>query len=186
MAEITESAGLVRRIAAGAEDARAAEAELCHRFAPRARLYGRRHLRDDERAGDLAQAVMLAVIEAVRAGRVADPERIERFVLGTCRNVVHRMRDVDARARPTDTAELDTMAFAPATEPVDIGGLYRCLAALDARDRAVVYLSFNDERSAEQISVVLKTTPGNVRVLRHRAVAQLRRCMDGHTPEAAL
>lgn len=183
--ETQESGRLVRWIAALAEDASAAEAELCRRLAPRAYLYGRRHLRDDERARDLAQAVMLAVIEAAREGRIEDPERIDRFMLGTCRHVAMRMRDVDARAQPTASAELETIAIVLATEPVDVGALYHCLAALDARDRAVVYLSFTEERSAAQISVELKMTPGNVRVLRHRAVAQLRRCMDQGHGEAA-
>ena len=57
---------LVRLIAAGAADAPAAEAELCRRFAPRIRLYGLRHLRDEDRARDLVQAVLLAVLQAAR------------------------------------------------------------------------------------------------------------------------
>src|SRR5688572_5444185 len=68
-------AELVRRIMAGGGDARAAEAELCRRFAPRVRLYGLRHLRSEDRARDLVQSVLLAVLEAVRAGRVEDPDR---------------------------------------------------------------------------------------------------------------
>ncbi len=185
MEDAADSACLVRRIGTRAHDARAAEAELCRRFAPRARLYGLRHLRDEERARDLAQAVMLAVIEAVRAGRVEHPEHIDRFVLGTCRNVALRMRDVDARAQPTDVATIDAMFAAPEVAPLDVSALYHCLSMLEARDRAVVYLSFNEGRSAEQISVALETTPGNVRVLRHRAVAQLRRCMDGSHKDTA-
>lgn len=179
MEDDADSARLVRSVGARMRDASAAEAELCRRFAPRARLYGLRHLRDEEKARDLAQAVMLAVIEAVRAGRVEEPEHIARFVLGTCRNVALRMRDHDARARPTDVATIDTTFAAPAVEPLDVGALYRCLSKLAARDRKVVYLSFNEGHSAEQISVALETTPGNVRVLRHRAIARLRRCMDG-------
>src|SRR6478672_7029961 len=82
---------LVHLIAAGADDAPAAEAELCRRFAPRIRLYGLRHLRDEDRAADLVQAVLLAVLQAARAGRIADPERVDRFMLGTSRNVSRRM-----------------------------------------------------------------------------------------------
>lgn len=178
MEDAAGNAGLVRRIGSRAGDASAAEAELCRRFAPRARHYGLRHLRDEERARDLAQAVMLAVIEAVRAGRVEAPEHIDRFVLGTCRNVAQRMRDTDARAEPTDVAEIDALFAAPEVEPVHVGTLYHCLSLLEPRGRTLVYLAFNEGRSAEQIAVVLETTPGNVRVLRHRAVAQLRRCMD--------
>src|SRR3954451_6435900 len=101
--EAAALAELVRRIAAGdsaGSNARQAEAELCRQFAPRARLYGLRHLRDEELARDLAQAVLLAVLEAARAGRVNEDDKLERFVLGTCRNVAARLREKAARARP--------------------------------------------------------------------------------------
>jgi len=181
MDDDAENAELVRRIAAREpRDARAREAEvaLCRRFGPRAQLYGRKHLRDGERARDLSQTVMIAVIEAVRAGRVEDPARIDRFVLGTCRNVALRMREVDSRAQPTATEELDVLAVVPEVEPMDLGALARCLAELDGRGRSVVFLSFNEGKAADDIASALGTTAGNVRVVRHRAVAQLRRCMD--------
>jgi RNA polymerase sigma-70 factor (ECF subfamily) len=173
MDDSAQNGEIVRRIASRDHDARDAEAELCRRFAERARLYGRRHLRSDERARDLAQAVMLAVIEAARAGRIEDGLRLDRFVLGTCRNIASRMREVDARAVPTDTADLDVVAVAmPTMEALDMGALFKCFRGLAPRERTVIHLSFNEEQSAED------TTPGNVRVLRHRAVAQLRRCLD--------
>ena len=184
MGEVVADGELVRRIAgrASASVTREAEQELCRRFAARAELYGRKHLRDKERARDLAQAVMVAVLEAVRAGRVQEPELIVRFVLGVCRNTALRMREADARAQPTDTAELESLpASAPqleALETFETGALFRCMSGLDARDRAVLFLSFNEERSADEIAARIDTTPGNVRVLRHRALAQLRRCLD--------
>jgi RNA polymerase sigma-70 factor, ECF subfamily len=170
---------LVRRIASGS-GVTAAEAELCRRFAARVRLYGLRHLRDDERARDLVQTVLLSVLQAVRSGRVDDPDRIDRFVLGTCRNIASRVRQTEARAQPTEHEELDMIAAAPPPETIGTGALVRCLAGLDERARRVVYLSFRDERTADEIATTLETTPGNVRVLRHRAVAALRRCLDEH------
>lgn len=179
MDDSAQNADIVRRIASRDPGARDAEAELCRRFAPRAQLYGRRHLRSDERARDLAQAVMLAVIEAARAGRIEDGLRLDRFVLGTCRNIASRMREIDARAEPTDAADLDVLAVAmPTMEALDVGALFECFRGLAPRDRTVIHLSFNEEQSAEEIAVIVDTTPGNVRVLRHRAVAQLRRCLD--------
>lgn len=174
---------LVRRIAAQVAGARDAEAELCRRFAPRIRLYGLRHLRDEENAREVVQAVLVAVLVAARAGRVEDPERIDRFILGTCRNVTARLRARDARATPTDT--LDVASFTPEIEMIETGALVRCLAALDARARAVVHLSFQEERTTEEIATELETTTGNVRVLRHRAIAALRRCLDGGRREEA-
>jgi RNA polymerase sigma-70 factor (ECF subfamily) len=90
------------------------------------------------------------------------------------------MRATDARARPTDDAELDTLgaSYLHDVESIDTGALVRCLSALDPRGRTVVYLSFNEDRSAEDIATVVETTAGNVRVLRHRAIAQLRKCLD--------
>ena len=191
--EDASDAELVRTVAAlgnasgcRREDGERAEAELCRRFAPRIRLYGLRHLRDEERARDLVQAVLLAVLVAARAGRIHDVERIDRFVLGTCRNTSMRMRAVDARATLVGDEELDVVPFLEGTEFIETGALVRCMAALDPRARVVVMGSFFEERSADEIAQALETTAGNVRVVRHRAIAALRRCIDGarHTDDA--
>jgi RNA polymerase sigma-70 factor, ECF subfamily len=168
---------LVRAIAAGAEQARAAEAELCRRFAPRVRLYGLRHLRDEDRARDLVQAVLLAVLQAARAGRIADPERVDRFMLGTSRNLAQRMREGDRRSAG-DEGLADFAADHPGDDRLDIGALVQCVATLDERSRQVVMMSFNEERSSDEIARRLSISTANVRVLRHRAVAALRRCLD--------
>ncbi len=173
----TDHAELVRRVVA--RD-RAAEAELCRRFAPRIRLYGLKHLRDEDRARELVQAVLVAMIEALRAGRVEDPDRFDRFVLGMCRNLASRSRYIEARAVATDHADLahlDVESFVPSDVALDLGALMHCIAQLEVRARTVLHLSFYREKSAEEIASVLETTPGNVRVVRHRAVAQLRACM---------
>jgi RNA polymerase sigma-70 factor (ECF subfamily) len=178
-----DDAQLLHAIASGLVGARDAEASLCRRYGRRAQLYGRKHLHDAARAVDLAQSVMLAVLEAARAGRIEDPLRLDRFVLGTCRNIAQRMREVDARAQPTEQAALESFAAVPPTptlERADVGALFRCLRALDPRGRMVIHLSFNEELSSEKIAVMVETTAGNVRVLRHRALAQLRRCLDDH------
>ncbi|HEX6766731.1 MAG TPA: hypothetical protein VF103_14655, partial [Polyangiaceae bacterium] len=98
-------AELVRAIAERGRDAREAEAELCRRFGPRIRLYGLRHLGSEDRARDLVQTVLLAVLVAAREGRVEDPERVDRFMLGTCRNVAMRMKQGDTRSEGSDPLE---------------------------------------------------------------------------------
>jgi RNA polymerase sigma-70 factor (ECF subfamily) len=179
-----DDAELVRRIADSGEAAREAERRLCRRYGPRALLYGLRHLREADQARELAQSVLLAVLLAVRNRRVAEPEHLDRFVLGTCRHLAARMREHVARATPTELAELDVAVEVPEPVTVDLPALTRCLAALDARARLVVQLSFYEERSAEEIAERLGTTAGNARVLRHRAVARLRRCLDGGAGES--
>jgi RNA polymerase sigma-70 factor (ECF subfamily) len=172
----TSHGDLARRIAGGG-DAHA-EAELCRQFAPRIRLYGLKHLRDEERARDLVQAVLVAVIEAMRAGRVEHPDRLDRFILGTCRNLALRTRHVEGRAIPVEPADLDIEAALPARDTLDFDALLRCLALLEPRAQTVLQLSFYRDKTADEIAGVLATSPGNVRVLRHRAVAQLRDCLD--------
>ncbi len=174
-------AEVVRCIASRGSDAREAEAELCRRFGTRIHLYGLRHLRDPERARDLVQTVLLGVLVAAREGRVSDPERIDRFVLGTCRNVVARVRETDARAEPRSS--LDEIV-APEVERVDLAALMGCYGRLDLRGRTVIMLSFREGRSAADVAAALGTTAANVRVLRHRAVAALRRCLDDPRPGA--
>jgi len=183
--DAASDAELVRRGAGAGEDGRIVEAELCRRFAPRVRLYGLRHLRDEDRARDLVQAVLLALVEAVRAARIAEPEHVDRFVLGTCRNVVARMRDGAWRAIPVDPADIEVAGPTPTFERLDTPALYRCLVKLELRSRVVVQMCFHDDATAEEIGVHLGITAGNVRVLRHRAIAQLRTCLDrGQEAEA--
>ncbi len=174
--DTASDAELVVRIAASGRDL-AAEAELCHRFAPRVRLYGLKHLRDDDRARELVQLVLVAMIEALRAGRVEDPARFDRFVLGMARNLSLRMRTGDARAVATEPAALDVGAYLPEHGALDLDALARCLQQLEARARTILHLSFYGEKSADEIAGALAMTAGNVRVVRHRAVAQLRDCM---------
>ena len=175
----SDYAELVRAVAGGGAPARAAESEICRRFAPRIRLYGLRHLRSEDLAADLAQLVLLSTLEAIRAGRLEDPARLDRFILGVSRNTASGVRDRERRLEPRAPEDLDIGATEMNIEKIDLGALFRCISALEGRPRTVVYLSYQEERSAEEIATILETTPANVRVLRHRAVAQLRTCLDG-------
>jgi DNA-directed RNA polymerase specialized sigma24 family protein len=72
--------------------AEAAESELYRRFAPRVRLYGLRHLRNDDAARDLAQRVLLVAIEKLRNGSVRDADQIASFILGMSRLVTKDLK----------------------------------------------------------------------------------------------
>lgn len=169
-------AELVARIAAGDATARAAEQQLCQRYAPRARLYGLKHLRDCARAEDLMQLVLMRLLGAARAGEIQDVAHVDRFVLGTCRFTAQRLRSRAQREQPVDAA-LPELAVEPFAL-LDTAALLRCLQALEARARRVVMLSFHEERSADEVAAELALSAGNVRVLRHRALGALRSCME--------
>jgi RNA polymerase sigma-70 factor (ECF subfamily) len=60
---------------------------------------------------------------------------------------------------------------------LDPDRLAGCLEALPERERSVIVLSFFSDKPADQVGAELGLTGGNVRVIRHRALARLRECM---------
>lgn len=177
-----EDGELARRIASAPGDV-AAETEIARRFAPRIRLYGLRHLRDEQAALDLVQEVLAIVLTSLREGRLKEPDRLPSFVLGTCRLVVTNVKRTEhrrARLLAEFGESVAPAAPGPATEPPpDDARLVECLARLAPRERAVVALTFYAERSTEDIARELQTSPGNVRVIRHRALGRLHECLAG-------
>lgn len=181
LAAVSDEA-LARRIAGGARGSTdAEEAELYRRFAPRVRLYGRRHLRDGAAADDLAQDVLLLTIERLHAGEVRRPDEIGSFILGTSRMMAHGERRV-AQRRETLAAQFMERAVEtppPLSAALDAPRVAKCLAALAERDRLVVLLTFYADREAPHIAEDLGVSPGAVRQIRHRAMARLRDCVLG-------
>jgi RNA polymerase sigma-70 factor (ECF subfamily) len=175
MAELSD-AQLVRQIGSGHPDA---EAEFFHRMAPRIRLYGLRHLRDSHAAADLTQQVLITTLEALRARRLREPDKLASFVLGTCRmTVLDLRRNAQRRERLLEQFGANLLAPAPSAEPrVDHEQLTRCVQNLKERERTVIVMTFYDEQTAADLAQFLDISEANVRVIRHRAICQLRDCM---------
>ena len=179
LADLDDGA-LARRVAEGrGRPDSAAEAELYRRLAPRARLYGLRHLRDRQAAADLAQQVLLMTLERLRAGEVREPERIASFVLGACRMTVLELRRGERRRGELLELHADKEEAFEAPEPLalDPDRLGGCLEALSERERSVVVMSFFADKAADEVGAELGLSGGNVRVIRHRALGRLRDCM---------
>src|SRR5512138_609367 len=145
----------------------------------RIRLYGLRHLRSPSAAEDLVQQVLLKILEALRAGRLREPEKLTQFVLGTCRMTVVDLRRA-ARRQERLLAEFgpDLIPEEPRMPSLDGAQLARCVEMLKERERSVVVLTFYDEQTAAAAGASLGISESNVRVIRHRAVRQLRACME--------
>jgi RNA polymerase sigma-70 factor (ECF subfamily) len=177
----TPEALAARRIAAAAPGhAPEAEAELYRLLAPRARRYGLRHLRDAHAASDLMQQVMALTIEQLRSGRLREPERVLSFVLGACRLTVMDFRRGERRRedllqRYADALPVADIHVAPR---LDHRRLADCLERLPERERSVIVMSFYDDQPSEVVGEQLGLSAGNVRVIRHRGIDKLRRCVD--------
>ncbi len=55
--------------------------------------------------------------------------------------------------------------------------LARCVQNLKERERTVVAMTFYDEQTGADVARFLGVSEANVRVIRHRAINQLRNCM---------
>lgn len=169
-------AELVRQIGVGDREA---EAELFRRMAPRVRLYGLRHLRDGHAAEDLVQQVLITTLEALRAGRLREPEKLASFMLGTCRmTVMDQRRGAQRKERLLERFGADLVKPVQMSGPnLDRDQLTRCVQNLTERERAVVVMTFFDEQTSADVAGFLGVSESNVRVIRHRAIHRLRECM---------
>ncbi len=185
IAGVGPEAELARRIAecAPAIDSRA-ETALYRLLAPRVRLYGRRHLRDEAAAEDLMQQVLFMAIAKLRAGELREPLRIASFVFGVCRMVTLEIRR-GARRREALLekfgADLAIADIAPQPR-LDEERVAACLDRLGSRERTVLIMTFHEDEPAERVGKALGMTAGNVRVVRHRALQRLRECVMGSKP----
>lgn len=182
-----DDASLARRISGAAPSIdSAAESALYQRLAPRVRLYGLKHLRDEQAAADLVQRVLLDTVQSLRSGRLREPERLISYVLGTCRQVViDQRRTLQRRERILETFRADLPAGSSSDVPRSSEPrLQPCLQQLPERERSVLVLTFYGERPAKEIAEHFGLSEGNVRVIRHRGLERLRDCVSRETRPA--
>lgn len=156
------------------------ERALCERFAPPVRALALRHLRDRSLADDVVQEVLSAAILAIRHKRIATPAALPGYVLSACRKRVADLHRTEAR-RSALWAEFGGPEVALAgsvAEPdvprVELEQVVAAMAPLSGRERQVLNEMYAQGRDTNEIARVLQTTPGHVRVLRHRAISKMR------------
>ena len=166
-----------------AQGDRQAETTLSQRFAPAVRAFARRRLRGVEATEDFTHDVLLLLVEALRRGSVEEPERLGGFVLGICRKLaLDRVRTSERRAELWQQfGEALTPVGVEATVrecPYELIHLEDCLSRLSHRAREVVRLGFIEAAGHEGVAMALGVTEANARILRHRALSNLRECMS--------
>ena len=140
------------------------------------------------RAGAVSAVATAAFVERLaaqglrlRAGELREPGRVLSYVLGTCRMTVMEQRRGERRRAELleryadDLPAADVAHVAPRLDEARVAD---CLERLPERERAVLVMTFYDERPSEAVGIELGLTPGNVRVIRHRGIDRLRRCVD--------
>jgi len=153
--------------------------ELIAHFRPRIFRYCLSRLGSAELAEDMTQEVSMALVSALPAYEDRGVP-FAAFVFGIASNKVLTMRRTLARRVEDATADLPERVE-PAPGPAELAeqddSLHDLLGQLDAlpeRQRDVLLLRVVSGLSAEEVAAALDLTPGNVRVLQHRALATLR------------
>ncbi|MGC4086592.1 MAG: sigma-70 family RNA polymerase sigma factor [Polyangiaceae bacterium] len=158
----------------------AAERELCRRLLPAVRAFARRRLRAAS-VDDFAHDALLLLVEAMRSGRVNQPERVASFALGICRNLAReRARQAERRRELSERYGLGEAELSSwdAELRVRREHLEDCYSQLGERARGVIRRSFCHDDADGDIASALSISEANVRIIRHRSLAALRACLE--------
>jgi len=170
-ADAARWANLARRVAAG--DA-SAEAELAALFHQRVKVFAAARLHGSDTASDVAQDTMLAVIEALRAGRLHEPFNLPGFVLGTAKHLVNNHHRKAARSIEVGEDPPDRPAgAAPHWQQLDEerrAVLRAALLRLHPVDRRILVLTLVEGMHPREIAPLVRLKPDVVRTHKARAV----------------
>lgn len=157
----------------------AGRAALAKRFRARLRVFAARRLADPSESEDVAQDTLRRVLEALREGRVKNPEALPAYVFQTARHVCMERgrssrRERQALARfgeepsPARRDPLSELVREERREEVR-----RALARLEEGDQRLLRLFFYEGADTAEVAERLEITPGAARVRKHRALRRL-------------
>jgi RNA polymerase sigma factor (sigma-70 family) len=176
---------LARRIEQGNREA---EADFAQQFYVRVRPFASVHLDWSDAAQDIAQETILAALEALRAGKLREPEKLPAFVLGIARNLINNYKRKQAHS-PEVLKDLPDL---PARANLDLTALdeqqramvRESLKWLNQVDRRILLLTLIEGLTPHEIAPLVGLTPQVVRTRKSRAVKALARDIEAVTRTA--
>lgn len=156
----------------------AAEDELARRFQRRVLMMTRSRVRNPETARDLTQEVLMAVVLALRKGKVREGERLAAFVYGTARNIVNGF----FRSKPPECVPLFPGAATSDADDVvqslhERSLMRRVMQHLDEADRRILNLTLVEGLKSGEIAARLNLSSEVVRARKSRAVKRAVECV---------
>jgi RNA polymerase sigma-70 factor, ECF subfamily len=154
-----------------------AEEELSLHFHPRIVAMAVVRLRDPEAAREIAQDALLAVLVALREGKLREPEKLPAFVSGTARNLVNNhFRSLHEQPNPVelDPETPSTVNLATEAELAEQRRTVRdALERIDSRDRVILLLTLVEGMNPREIAPRVGLSIENVRTRKMRAIRQV-------------
>ena len=146
-------------------------------FHPRVVAMAVVRLRDPEAAREIAQEVLLAVLVALRGGKLREPEKLPAFVSGTARNLVNNhFRSLREQPNPValDPETPSAVNLATEAELAEQRRTVRgALERIDPRDRVILLLTLVEGMNPREIAPRVGLSAENVRTRKMRAIRQV-------------
>jgi RNA polymerase sigma factor (sigma-70 family) len=146
----------------------------------------RKNLHSTELAHDLRQETFLRVLTVLRSDHsIREPEHLEFFVLGVCKNVLHETYRQNKRIVHLDP-ELEIASNAPSPDTCAMAAetanqLQKMLSNLSPRMRAIMKAALLEEQDRDQICMKFGINRNHLRLLICRAKKALRVCVQKQT-----
>ncbi len=166
--------GLADRIFAGDS---AAETEIASRYREKVFVVAVSRTRDPEAAADISQETLLAVLIALREGRLRNPENLSSFIYGTARNLInnHIRRGAQRGEEPLPD---DLNSVQPGSEP-EQGERRRLVAqalqSLGPADRQILAMTLVENLKPGEIAARVNLGTDVVRARKSRALKRIRK-----------
>jgi len=161
---------------------REAEDELARVLHPRIRSIASVRLHGSDAAEDVAQDTILAVIDALRAGQVREPDRLPAFVMGVVRNLInnrHRQNTqrVEVPGDPPDDPHAGPISDDAGVVRLDEARrramVRHALRVLNEVDRRILHLTLDQGMTPREIAPLVDLTPSVVRTRKSRAIHEI-------------
>lgn len=159
-------------------------AEKLSEFREPLKIFAARRLRDWTAAEDVAQETLTRGLEALRAGRLENPDALSGYLFQTALHLCfHRFRSADRerraleRFRPRDAGD-DNDILGELVSAEHGARLSQALETLEPDQRRLLEMTYRDELDSEAIGRALGISSDAVRARRHRAIRRLAQALS--------
>jgi len=177
----TDHETLIERVQAGDPTALG---QIYERYARKIYAYLYHRLGDRQLAEDLTGDVFLRMLEAARGRRFAHTS-----LSGWLYRIAHNLAVDRFRAQGEETLPLDEGLTTSTAAPDSVAEarmaqdeMRAALKYLTEEQQQVIVLRFGEGLTAKEVAEVLDKSEGSVWALQHRALARLRRVLEGAVP----
>lgn len=160
---------------------RSAEEAFARYFSRRVYALAWARLRNEELARELTQDILIAVIVALRAGRLREAGKLTGFVLATARNQIANHFREESR-KPVMEEATEALPAPKVEDRMEAAQrrlqLHKALERLDPQDREILRLNLVEQIRPEEIGSRTGLSAESVRQRKSRALRKLSKWME--------